>query len=185
MIKRRKYMIYAGTGHRPPRLGLSYTSEDEWLLRNFITNELEKIRPKPTIIISGMAQGFDMCLAEAAIALKIPFWAYIPFESQPWKWPKKAQERYQALLDKAAKVDIISTGGYENSKFHKRDKAMVDSAEKVIALYDSVPKGGTALTVKYASEKGKDVINLWKSWEYLASSKDKYLLGKGVIYSIP
>ena len=158
-------MIIAGTGHRPPRLGLKYTSEDEWFLRNFISNELEQIRPKPTIIISGMAQGFDICLAEAALGLKIPFWAYIPFAGQESKWPKKAQERYNNLLNKAAKVDIISGGGYENWKFHKRDKAMVDSAEKVVSLYDGVPKGGTSITIKYAQEKNKEVINLWSEWE--------------------
>lgn len=166
-------MIIAGTGHRPKRLGLSFSLKDEELLTNFIIEEIQKIKPLPTTIISGMAQGFDMALANATIKLKKDLWAYVPFLGQEIKWPQLAQERYNDLLKKAAKVDIISGGGYENWKFHKRDKAMVDSAEKMIALYDNVPKGGTAGTIKYAHEKGKGVINLWSIWtQYVLAKRE-------------
>lgn len=37
-----KSRVYAGTGHRPPTLGLSYKQEDRLLLRKFAISQLKR-----------------------------------------------------------------------------------------------------------------------------------------------
>lgn len=154
-------MIYAGTGHRPPRLGLNYSLKHRELLTDFLTRELLSIRPSK--IISGMAQGFDQCLAEAALNLNIPFIAAVPFHGHPDKWPKDSKELYYNLLNQAEEVRILSDL-YSNSAFTKRDRFMIDNADSVIAMYDGVSLGGTAYTVDYALKQKKNVINVWDNW---------------------
>lgn len=162
--------IICGTGHRPPRLGLSYASGDEEFLENFaMVCLLDRL---PTKVLSGMAQGWDMALAKAAVALKIPFVACIPFEGQEKKWPQSSQLRYQNLLDKAEKSVIVCTGGYAASKFWLRDKYMVDNSDMVLALFDGEPVGGTWLTSDYASKQGKSVINVWGAFDVARLQRD-------------
>ena len=48
-------MIIAGTGHRPPRLGLDYTAVSNQLMVDFLITEIESLEFKPEKIISGMA----------------------------------------------------------------------------------------------------------------------------------
>jgi uncharacterized phage-like protein YoqJ len=38
----------------------------------------------------------------------------------------------------------------------RRNRYMVDHSSRIIALYDGVPKGGTAQTLAYALRKGLD-----------------------------
>lgn len=159
-------MILAGTGHRPPRLGLGYTSDDRKKLRNFIRPHLERL--KPDQVISGGAQGFDQALAMVSFSLGIPYIVAVPFVGQEAKWPEEAKWYYQEILDRANRVEVVCEGGYANWKFAARDRWMVDNADGVITLYDGSGKSGTAITVEYAQEKGKPVENLWESWERLA-----------------
>jgi uncharacterized phage-like protein YoqJ len=93
--------VIAGTGHRPPRLGLSYSRSDlDKLTRFFIINHLQSRDDYDNgdlSIISGMALGWDQALAAAAIALDVPFIGAIPFEGQEGKWPKSAQDVYRSI----------------------------------------------------------------------------------------
>lgn len=162
--------IICGTGHRPPRLGLSYTSRDEEFLENFaMVCLLDRL---PSKVLSGMAQGWDMALAKAAVALKIPFVACIPFEGQEKKWPQASQICYQNLLDKAESCVTVCTGGYAPKKFWLRDKYMVDGSDGVLALFDGEPVGGTWLTSEYASKQGKPVINVWSAFNVARLQRD-------------
>src|SRR5438105_861451 len=102
-------MIIAGTGHRPPRLGLGYADEDKQLLRRFAVDCLN-LQHGLTKIISGGANGWDQAIAEAAAELGIPFIVAVPFVGQESKWPQKAQEQYRELLAKAEKVVTVSEG---------------------------------------------------------------------------
>lgn len=157
-------MIYAGTGHRPPKLGLGYTPEDNRILTEFVVKQLQESVGIGKII-SGMATGFDQALAHAAILCNIPFIAAVPFEGMEAKWPEDGKKRFDALLQKAEEVVIVSEGGYSNKKFYVRDTWMVDHANGVLALYDESCSGsGTGITVKYAQEKGVRVWNLWNKW---------------------
>lgn len=155
-------MILAGTGHRPPRLGLGYTSEDRKKLCDFIKPHLKRLKPEQ--VISGGAQGFDQALAQTALILGIPYVVAVPFIGQEAKWPDDAKRLYEQILDTARRVVVVCDGGYANWKFATRDRWMVDNSEGLVALYDGSGNSGTAITVDYAVEQGKPVENLWQFW---------------------
>ena len=76
-------MIIAGTGHRPDKLG-GYGLSQHTRLRAFAKSELK--RSNPNRVISGMAAGWDLALADAAFILDIPFTAAVPFEGHDAMW---------------------------------------------------------------------------------------------------
>ena len=116
-------------------------------------------------IISGMAQGWDLALVRAALALGIPFVAAVPFEGQETKWPREHQEAFRNFLERAMRVEIVCPGPYANWKFLKRDEWMVDNSNRLLSLYDGSPKGGTAHTYNYAESKGMPISNVWTRFQ--------------------
>lgn len=153
-------MIVAGTGHRPDKLG-GYGWEPEARLRCLAISWLEVAKPER--VISGMALGWDQALASAAHISGIPFTAAVPFLGQEKMWPAESQKRFQTLLEKAEKVEIVCSGGYSPAKMQKRNEWMVDNCTHVLALWNGTT-GGTANCVKYAQKQEKPIINLWKEW---------------------
>jgi len=155
-------LIAAGTGHRPHILPCKYDENHAWL------RELKK-RIKETLtknhvdeVIAGGAIGFDTWLAQSTLELKIPLHVYVPFKGQEAKWPARARKEYERILSLAKTVNYIDEE-YTPSSFHKRDRAMVDDCNLVLALWNpTVSEGGTFYTVNYAKDKGKRLINLWK-----------------------
>lgn len=59
----------------------------------------------------------------------------------------------------AARVVYVHDGPYDATCMHRRDEAMVDAADVVLAFWDG-SVGGTAHTVGYARNKGTPVTNL-------------------------
>lgn len=157
--------VVAGTGHRPPRLGLDYSPASNRKLTMFAKAYLEA--SEPDYVISGGAQGWDQALAHAAQILGIPYVFAIPFEGQERKWPVEAQRRYNALRDKALEAIVVCEGGYEARKFIVRDEFMVIASHRVVALWDGIEKGGTYQTVAYARKMDRKVENLWEDWQAL------------------
>lgn len=155
-------MIVAGTGHRPPTLGLSYSWEDKKFLASFALDELRAI-PNISKVITGMAQGWDQALAMASIELGIPFIAAVPFEGQQAKWPVYAIDEYEDILARAEKVMVVTPGGYANWKFGRRDRYMVDNCDIVLAIWSGI-KSGTGITVEYAKSKKVPIVNAWNNW---------------------
>lgn len=165
----------AGTGHRPPRLGLGYDPESNRRLTRFAEHQLSllleehakaEVYAGTAKVISGMAQGWDQALAHAALNVGIPLICALPFEGQESKWPPAGQARYRAILSRASQVVVVCKGGYANWKFARRDEWMVDHANFVLALKDRKPESsGTSLTVDYAEAKGVPVKNVWDEWE--------------------
>lgn len=154
--------VVAGTGHRPPRLKLGYDSESRHLLREFAREQLRSI--EPTEVVSGMAQGWDQALAEAALELNIPFVAAVPFKGQEKKWPTEAQKIFRGILERAVLVQVVCDGSYAPWKFVRRDHWMADRCDGLLALWDGGRSGGTWGTVDYAMKKGKQVVNFWDEW---------------------
>jgi uncharacterized phage-like protein YoqJ len=152
-------MIVAATGHRPKSLPTGYN----------ITPLIALVKPwltsrKPDAVISGMALGWDQAVAQAAIELGIQVHAYVPFVGQADAWPSAAHAAYQVLMSKCAKIRIVSPGGYEVWKMQKRNEAMVDDCDLVLALWNG-EAGGTGNCVRYAGKKGKTVENLWEIYD--------------------
>ena len=153
-------MIISGTGHRPDKLG-GYS--------DIAFNKLVKIAEeylsenRPDKVISGMALGWDQALAQAAINLKIPFVAAIPFKNQECKWPNKSQTKYKTILAAASECVIVCEGEYAAWKMQVRNKYMVDNSDLVVAMFDGTT-GGTANCVNYAISKNKQIVNLYNKW---------------------
>lgn len=167
-------MIVAGTGHRPDKIIVGshngYHPDVERRLVQFALRCLTRL--KPELVVSGMAQGWDQALASAAVWLKIPFDAYVPFEGQENLWPGASQRQYRALIAKARRVVVCSEGGYEPWKMQHRNQAMVAACTTLLALHDG-SDGGTANCLRYAKlqldRTGKPVIhNVWSAWERYA-----------------
>ena len=164
-------MIICGTGHRPPKLGGYTTDVFERLVElaeQYITEQCKAAiidhDDHQFSIISGMALGWDMALAQACITTYCKWTAAIPFEGQQLEWPKASQSTWQFLVEQADKVEIISDGGYAAWKMHRRNEWMVNHSDKVVALYNGDPLGGTAACLHYAESQGKTVDNLWDKW---------------------
>jgi uncharacterized phage-like protein YoqJ len=150
-------MIIAFTSHRPLKLGGYILPNPTYL---YVCREIEKaLREfKPEKIITGMALGGDQYAAMIAHKLGIPFMAAIPFERQESKWPETSQKTYRLLRKLASEEVIVSAGGYSADKMQARNKFMVDHCDKLIAVYNSDPNGGTANCVKYAKSINKDIF---------------------------
>lgn len=155
-------MIYGVTGHRPSKTG-GYTRTATDRLLQFAGTVLRSYSDLECVI-TGMALGWDIAIAKAALANRILYDAYIPFVGQEKLWPVDAQEQYQYLLSQARIVKVVCDGEYAPWKMQKRNEAVVDDCRKLVSLWDG-SAGGTANCVKYAQSVGREVDNVWGLWE--------------------
>lgn len=170
--------IYAGTGHRPNKLKYGYSEKGFHLLVSFaeqwltLRSDVDYLSnpSDTTTVISGMALGWDMALAQAAVNTGVPFRAYIPFIGQESVWPEASQKLYHSLLGKAEVVKTVSPDGYAPFKMQLRNAAMVGDCNVVLALWNGTP-GGTANCVKAAITAEKKIMNLWSEYEKFCEGK--------------
>ena len=155
-------MIIAGTGHRPNKLG-GYSDVAFDALCEIIHAWLDE-NPRVEKIISGMALGWDMALADTAVVRGIPLVAAAPFVGQERMWPDKSKRIYQELLSGASEVVVVSEGEYAPWKMQVRNKWMVDNCDTVLAIWNGTD-GGTANCVRYAQAANKPIVNLWDKYE--------------------
>lgn len=154
----------AFTGHRPDKLG-GYN--EQTFIRLVRLAKAVLTQGKPADVISGMAQGWDMAVAFAAIQLGIPVTAAIPFEGQHLMWPEHAQGQWHAIKAKCTNVQLISRGGFAGWKMQKRNEWMVDHGHHLVALWDG-STGGTANCMKYTNTLRPEIrpviTNVWPMW---------------------
>jgi uncharacterized phage-like protein YoqJ len=157
--------IIAATGHRPDKLALwgesAYSPEQTQRLVRFAQQVLTN--HQPSTVITGMALGWDMAIAQAAMSLQIPFHAYIPFKGQELMWPASTRLYYQALLRHAQHIVVCSGGGFTKTAMQKRNMDMVDNCDFLVALWNG-SKGGTANCLDYAREVNRPFQNHWVEW---------------------
>jgi Uncharacterized protein conserved in bacteria len=155
-------MVVSGTGHRPQKLGgfskgafnKLHTIATEWLLEN-----------KPEKVISGMALGWDMALAQASIDLDIPLIAAVPFKGQEGKWNLEDRLKYFELLLYAERIVYVCEPGYSPWKMQVRNEWMVKNSDIVLAMWDGT-EGGTNNCIRYAEDKmKKTIINLYDKFK--------------------
>lgn len=153
------------TGHRH----LSHDFED-------IQQALEKMFEhfKPSVVLTGMAVGFDQLVAFTCLKNNIPFEAAVPFKGQEALWPEDVKEGYQALLEQAQKVTIVSSGGYQAWKMHARNAYLVNNCDVLFAyIQPNTKEGGTFSCVKLAeSTKSKQVVNVFTMADFLVKTKN-------------
>lgn len=150
-------MIIAGTGHRPNKLG-GYNKQSRQKLTSIAKTYLQN--NKVDLVISGMALGWDTALAIASIQLNIPLSCYIPFKGQEIKWYPDSIKLYHAILNKADEVKYICEPGFANYKMQKRNEAMVNDCDILLAMWNGT-NGGTHNCIKYANKINKPIVNLY------------------------
>lgn len=128
-------------------------------IRKLLRREiLTAIEDGYTHFISGFAAGADLLFAEIVAELKeiypITLEAAIPYPGRM----KTPDETFQRLIRCCDTVKIHSDG-YFKGCYMRRNRYMVDQSQRVIAVYDGRPTGGTAATVRQA--RGKDVRIVW------------------------
>ena len=154
-------MILSATGHRPHKLG-GYGEGVQGRLVALARTALLELRP--SMVITGMALGWDTAVAMACQRLAIPYIAAIPFNGQQTAWPPFSRDQWEELVEDAVTLKVVCEGGYAPWKMQVRNEWMVDNSDQVLALWNGT-KGGTANCVAYAEKKNKPIINLWEKYE--------------------
>ena len=146
-------MRIAATGHRSERC------KDEEAVRRKLRETLESA-PKDTVIISGMANGWDLWAGSEALALGYEIWA-----AKPWKGHTarvEDAELYAQIIEASSRViNVVDSEEFPgNWAYQKRNEWMVDNATNILAYWDGVEKGGTWNCIKYARGK-KPIRNVY------------------------
>ena len=151
------------TGYRPEKL--PFFSEDDPMctdLKNRLSKQIKKlIEDGADEFFSGMARGVDIWAAEAVLELKrtypnIKLTAVIPCPEQADSWSREDRDRYHGILEVCDKKLVISPH-YSKGCMQKRNRALVDSCDILVAVFDG-QSGGTKQTVAYAESKGRKTI---------------------------
>lgn len=142
-------MKIAVTGHRPDKLGGYDAIENFKILRNHMIGVMLRSPLENLTIISGGALGIDQLWIEAALSLKLPVIAALPFEGYDGKWPAFSKQEYKKLLDKCQLVKYICEPGYQARKLQIRNEWMVNECDRLYAYWNG-SSGGTANCVRYA-----------------------------------
>jgi hypothetical protein len=142
----------AGTGHRPQ------DCEDEAIVRLKIRVGLE--RSGANCVVSGMASGYDLWLADEARLLGLEVWSARPWSTH--KPNKGDEELYARILAYASRVVVIieSDKFPGNYAYFQRNHWMVDNADRVMAYWNGKQSGGTYECVEYARGK-KPIRNIY------------------------
>lgn len=149
-------MIIGVTGHRD-------AGQKPGELEQFARLSVARmIQQGATEIITGMALGFDIAIAEAADEAGIPFCAAIPFPAQARRWSEEDQVRYYRACQRASRTVFVGQLQLTVS-YIKRDRWIVDHCDELWAL-DSGRPSGSHTTVLYGQEIGRKVVPLWELW---------------------
>ena len=157
------------TGHRPDKLPWGDNEQAPACLRvkKLLNEAVERAYEAGCRhFITGMARGGDFYFAEAVLALRdrrpdVTLEGARPCESQANAWPERDKARYTAILDRC-NYETLVQHHYDRGCMMRRNRYMVDHAGRIIALYDGMPKGGTASTLLYAMRQGlkTDIIDV-------------------------
>ena len=115
--------------------------------------------------VCGGAVGFDTLAACRVIVAKkkypgVELVLLLPCRDQTARWRSTYDiSLYQRIKGYASQI-VYAEETYTSGCMHKRNRLMADMSDYCIAYYNNSGSGGTAYTVRYATEKGKTLINL-------------------------
>lgn len=118
-----------------------------------------------TTFVAGGAIGFDTLSARLVLRLReanpsIKLHLVFPCENQDKYWTPNQKKEYALLRESADSYEYLFEK-YNRYCMFKRNEKMVDMSSTVVAYYNGKEKGGTAMTVRYATKKGIRVINVY------------------------
>ena len=113
---------------------------------------------------NGGARGFDLMSAEEVLKLKeeyphIRLHIIVPCSNQTRGWREEDAVLYEKITSSADGVKCLSPF-YFDGCMQIRNRYMVDNSQLLIAYMERA-SGGSAGTVKYAEEKGKEIVNIF------------------------
>lgn len=155
------YRRVACTGHRPQYLP---NGSQQWL-----SSELSRIAARlrdehgTEIAISGGAAGVDLLWAEAAHAVGLETWLYLPCPDQDRRWPQQWRKWRDRLADARHRADRVITLGqsYSVTLLHERNSRMVVDSDALVAAHDPLRRsGGTASTMRDAWDQRRPIIRV-------------------------
>ncbi len=155
----------AFTGHRPQRFSFGYDEDHEKCIRLKLALAQQVnllIESGVSSFYTGMAQGVDMWAAEIILEFRqinpqLKLSCILPCETQADKWSVQSRERYFNILSEADETIYISRHCTKTCMM-ERNRYLVDHSQYMIAVYDGTPRGGTAGTVRYARQRGREII---------------------------
>jgi uncharacterized phage-like protein YoqJ len=109
------------------------------------------------VFVSGFSKGTDMIFARLvseirAVRSDIMLEAALPYPT----WYSTRSDEDKRLLEKCAHVGVHSEK-YSPNCFIVRNNYMLNSCERLIAVYDGREKGGTVNTMRYAAALGREM----------------------------
>ena len=115
----------------------------------------------------GGALGFDMLAAEAVLRLReeghrLSLVSVLPFPGWMDRWKEEDRQRQRRILALSDRI-VFARRSYSRDVYLVRDRMLVDGAGTCIC-YCGRSTGGTAYTVRYALNRGLNVISA-APWE--------------------
>lgn len=186
--ERKPLYVIAFTGHRPPKLG-GYGKVNPtraWVKKQMLAKVESAIakfgETHEIVIVWGAALGVDQWSAALANYKGLRHVVFVPFKDFDTGagWPSSSvhhlREKLMPTTDESllnqlinerglkpyahsGGVAVISEPGYTSAKMMVRNKAMVDVADAVVAVWDG-SSGGTANAVGYARHEHKDIVRI-------------------------
>ena len=137
-------IVLGVSGHR--YLGNIYTTRQQV--------DINVKRLNTDVIISGMAEGFNLLVAEYAVEEDIPLWAVIPWRGHS----VNDKATYNRIKKAANRITYISDGDSFPGKqiYHECNLFIVDNCTHMMIYLDSRQEGGTWDC--YNAAKGKKPV---------------------------
>lgn len=154
---------FAGSGHRPEHIvtGKRSVEEIRGKIYDFYVDLFNWLRPRE--VISGLARGFDLWLAWAAIEANTPLIGAVPHPDQCRGWPEDDVKEWETITKHHAEVHVVSPTYWQrdgDNALYARNRWMVDRCTHLTSFWQGT-RGGTAWTNDYAikCDKPRLVIN--------------------------
>lgn len=149
------------TGHRPEKLPWGTDESDPRCIR--LKRRLARAVDRAweegfRHFICGMARGCDLYFCQAALALRerrpgVTVEGAVPCPTQADSWPEAERALRDGLLLRCDLESMVQHS-YSRGCMMRRNRYMVDRSSHIIAVYNGVPRGGTASTLLYAMRQG-------------------------------
>ena len=104
--------------------------------------------------MSGAARGFDTIAAEIVISLRevypwIRLIVVLPCADQAVHWSPEEHVRWENIVHNSDHVETMART-FDRGCMFRRNRYLVDNADMLLAAYDGVSSGGTAMTLDNA-----------------------------------